>query len=176
MWCDRIIRQAHDAEMQRPLDRDVDFVDLEWNQAGPALKARSRGGQEIRIVLGAGGRIRHGDVIFEDGARVVAVNVRPCEVIVGRPIDGAAAALAALQLGNLHWPTQLSAGEIVFREGAVALAILDELKIPWSKAVRRFQPTEVIAAPSARLSPAFQVIRGGAGPRETSSFNSISNA
>jgi urease accessory protein UreE len=58
--------------------RAVDYVDIHWDQCRSTLKARSRGGEDIRVLLPRGQSLRHGDVLFEDAARAVIINVLPC--------------------------------------------------------------------------------------------------
>ena len=160
MWCDRVIRNIAEARRERCSGRADRLRRSGMAPIRPALKARSRGGEEIRIVLGAGARLRHGDVIFEDESRLVAVNVKACELIVVRPGDSKIAAILALELGNLHWPTQIAESEIIFREAPQTLAILEKLNVHGTKETRRFQPSDVIGGPMARLSNSLQVIRG----------------
>ncbi len=161
MWCDRIIRREDDAQLDGTDPPNVDHVDLEWNQRGPVLKSAVRGGEEIRIFLPRDERLRHGDVIFETPLRRVVVHIIPCEVIVVRPGDGPNLARLALELGNLHCPTQIDGNVLIFREDPQALVVLTRLSIPWFPETRRFEPTELVAEIHARIATGFQVIRGG---------------
>lgn len=143
--------------------REVDFVDVPWDECGRTLKKRSRGGEEVRVLLPPGQRLRHGDVLFEDASRRVVVNVPPCEVIVARPAGQREAAVLALELGNLHWPAQVTEAEVLFVEDGPPMEVLRQLNVAWSRELRRFEPAPVSAGPGVKVSASFQVIRRAQG-------------
>jgi len=140
-------------------DRAVDPVDLGWFECAGVLKKQTRGGEPIRVILPRGETLRHGDVVFEEASRVIVINVLPCEVIVVSAAGKKDMATLALELGNLHLPTQLGDGELIFIEDGPALEVLDRLRLPWRKEVRRFEPTPVRSAPIAKLAGDFRIIK-----------------
>jgi urease accessory protein len=156
MWCEAIVRNA--AGSDELGSRAVDYVDIHWDQRRSTLKARSRGGEEVRVLLPRGQSIRHGDVLFEDEARLVVVNVLPCEVIVVRCSGPRPLAELALELGNLHWPTQVTDTEIIFPEDPDVMATVQGLGLNPSRETRRFEPLPVMAI-QARGAQSLRILR-----------------
>ncbi|MDB5289425.1 MAG: urease accessory protein UreE [Phycisphaerales bacterium] len=160
MWCENILRNAADDARGQWPGRDVDVVDVAWHECRNVLKKRSRGGEEIRLLLPPGQTPRHGDVLFEDSRRVVAIEVIPCDVIVVRPASTRDAAAIALELGNLHVPTQITETEIIFIEEKSALEVLEKWNAAFARENHRFEPTPIIATPGVRMAGNFKIIRG----------------
>lgn len=143
MWCEEVVRNAAgDGDFS---GRTVDYVDIQWDQRRSTLKARSRGGEEVRVLLARGHALRHGDVLFEDPERAVVINVLPCEVVVVRSAEPRLMAELALELGNLHWPTEVTETEIIFLVGPEALAAAQRLKLEVFHEIRRFDPLPILA-------------------------------
>jgi urease accessory protein len=112
------------------------------------------------VLLPPGSQLRHNDVLVDDtDPRQVIVHVLPCDVIVARPANARDMALLCLELGNLHWPTQITEADVVFVEDGPPLAILEQLKTPWARESRRFEPTPIGTAPGVQLAPGFKVVR-----------------
>jgi urease accessory protein UreE len=155
MWCEQILRNL--AAPPAP-GQTVDWVDIQWNQCGRLLKTQSRAGHPLRVLLPPGQRLRHNDVIYEDASLIIAIHVQPSEVIIAKPPDPQKLAILALELGNLHLPTQIELHEIIFIEDGPAMAVLDSLQIPWIREQRRFEPTQIISAPSVEISPSLRVV------------------
>jgi urease accessory protein UreE len=156
MWCETIVRNA--ADDQSLAGHAVDYVDIRWDQRRATLKAASRAGEEIRVLLPRGQTLRHGDVLFEDTSRAIVINVIPCEVIVAQSEDSQRMALLAWELGNLHWPTQVSETELIFLEGDETLAAAHALGLGIAREVRRFDPLPV-AALTARPGQTLRILR-----------------
>jgi hypothetical protein len=150
MWAERVVRRVADPQNHDWSKRSVDFVDVAWNACGRVLKSTTRGGEAVRVLLPAGERLHHGDVIFEDATRVVVIIVPACELIVARPANAAAAARLALELGNL-----------LFVEDGPPLAAADGLGIAWTRELRRFEPA-VVSGGSVPLAGQFEIIRAEA--------------
>jgi urease accessory protein len=162
MWCEKILRNAANDGRAQWGGRDGDVVDVAWHECRNALKKRSRGGEEIRVLLPAGQTPHHGDVVFEDGRRIIVIEVSPCDTIVVRPASIRDAAAIALELGNLHAPTQITETEIIFIEDQSAMQVLEKWNAPFDRENRRFEPTPAIATPGVRMAGNFKVIRGSA--------------
>jgi urease accessory protein len=159
MWVDRVLGNVADQPACSP--GSIDFVDVDWAECGRMLKARTRSGHPIRLLLPPGSTIRHGDVLVDDGACRVVVNVPPCDVIVARPATAREMALLCLELGNLHWPTQVTDSQVIFIEDGPPLAVLEQLNVAWVRESRRFEPTPIGTGPGVQLSPGFKVVRRG---------------
>jgi urease accessory protein len=154
MWCEQILRN-----LAAPLaaGQSVDRVDIQWNQCGRVLKTQSRAGHSIRVLLPPGQRLHHNDVVYEDASLIIAIHVLPCEVISAKA-DPQKLATLALELGNLHLAAQIESHEILFIEDGPAMAVLDSLQIPWTREQRRFEPTQIISAPSVDISPDLRIV------------------
>lgn len=159
MWCERVLKNVADGDALA--GRAVDCVDIGWDQCRSTLKSRSRGGEDVRVLLPRGQNLRHGDVIYDDGARAVVIHVLPCELIVVRSDDVRLLAELALELGNLHWPTQVTDDEILFVEEDNALNAVRRLGLTWTRETRRFEPIPILAT-AVRTADAFRVIRSAA--------------
>jgi urease accessory protein len=158
MWCERVIRNAADDDLA---GRALDYVDIRWDECRQVLRTRSRNGQEIRVLLPRGQKLRHGDVLFEDAQQLVVINVLPCMVIVVHCDQPRLLAELALALGNLHWPTQVGQSELIFIEEQTALAAVAKLGLRALTEHRRFEPLPVRAAVNVKLSDGLRVLRPG---------------
>jgi len=158
MWVERVLGNIADGLILTP--GPVDHIDIRWDECRRTLKTHTRDGQPIRVLLTPGSQLRHGDVLADDAdPRPVIVNVLPCEVIVARPASARDMSLLCLELGNLHWPVQVTETEVLFMEDGPSLAILEQLKVPWARESRRFEPTPIGAGPGVQLARAFKVVR-----------------
>jgi urease accessory protein UreE len=146
---------AQDTQLQVP--EVIDWLDLTWQDCRlRALRKTTRGGQEIRILLRLGTRLRHGDLLNQSTPPII-VHVVPCPVIVvvpGCPIE---AAMIAYELGNQHFPIELTPTAIIVppMDGQVE-AILNRLKFSCRTEVRRFDPTADSMVPVS-FSPGFEL-------------------
>jgi urease accessory protein len=158
MWVERVLGNVRDG-IELPAG-PVDSIDIRWDECGRILKSRTRDGEPIRVLLPPGSQLRHGDVLVaEDDDRRVVVNVSPCDVIVARPADARDMGILCLELGNLHWPTQVTETEVVFIEDGPPFAVVEQLKVSWSRESRRFEPTPIGSGPGVGLARGFKVIR-----------------
>jgi len=155
MWCERVIRNVPDGNFA---GKDVDFIDICWDECRSVLKKRSRAGEEVRVLLDRKERLRHGDMLFEDERRAMVINVLPCEVIVVRSESAEALANLAFDLGNLHWPTQIAESELIFIEEEKAMQAVERSGLTWSRQSRRFDPLPVGVTP-LRVSDNVQILR-----------------
>ena len=160
MWCERVVRNLADAK-EALGEQVIDYVDVEWDECKSVLKKHTRGGEPVRVLLPSAQRLRHGDVLLEEQNRAIVVNVLPAPMVVVRPPDATSLAILALELGNLHWPTQIAVGEVIFPPSEVALDALKRLGLPWTLEDRRFEPQTLVATNGVNVAAALQVIRGG---------------
>ena len=120
----------------------IDWLDLDWASClKRAMKKRTRGDRDVRILLKLGVVLRHGDVLWTDQSTAIAVNVLPCDVVVIKPRDATESTTIAYELGNLHVPAQLCDGEIITIPDGPIEAILDRLGVSYEFQRRRFEPT-----------------------------------
>jgi urease accessory protein UreE len=135
-----------------------DWVDLHWRECfSRAARWKTRGGEQIRMLLPLGTQVRHGDVI-SDGKRRVGVLVRPCDVLLLHPPDARGALLLALGLGNLHAPVQVDGEQMITLPDGPVEELLGALGVKWTPDVRRFEPASIASPLRAQLASQFQVI------------------
>jgi urease accessory protein UreE len=158
MWVERVAGNVAHGLSLAP--GPVDYLDIRWDECGRLLKSRTREGRPIRVLLPPGNQLRHGDVLSDnnDPCQVI-VNVLACDVIVARPTNPRDMSVLCLELGNLHWPTQVTDAEVLFIEDGPPMAVLEQLKVPWNREPRRFEPTPIGAGPGVQVAPGFKVIR-----------------
>lgn len=165
MLCDRVLGNFGSADADRYAGKVRDTIDLSWRDcARRAVRARSRRGRTVGILLPLGSTLRHGDVVFEDDEEFVAVSVSPCDVWVADFADGASIAMAALELGNLHLPVEVPGpAQLVTLPDGPARGVLDRHATTWRQEVRRFAPVRVTVGGSAvKLSGDFRLLRSPA--------------
>ncbi|MBC7785784.1 MAG: urease accessory protein UreE [Burkholderiales bacterium] len=151
MICERIIgRIAIDAEESE----SVEWVEIDWMQTvRRALRLRSTVGRAIDVLLPRGVNLHDGDVLAEmDGVRI-AIRVRPCDLIVLRPLTIAHAAQMGIELGLVHCPVELAGTEIITLDDGPVRELAERLGVDFSRGRRAFHPLPgtVLAAITTRL-------------------------
>lgn len=82
-------------------DRTLDFVNLEWFELDKKLMRKSTAsGEEIGIRIQT--HLQDGDVLYEDEARVIAIDVLPCELIAAAADSMIEMGRLCFELGNRH--------------------------------------------------------------------------
>ncbi len=168
MIFDRVVGNLSvQGETARSVD---DWVDIHWRDCFVrAARLRTRGGQDVRLLLPLGMQLRDGDVI-SDGAREVAVAVRPCDVLLLHPPDAKTALLAALGLGNLHAAVQLDGEQLITLPDGPVEELLNSLGVAYAVDVRRFEPTSIAAPLRRSLRVSFKSWCANARTRDELSF------
>jgi urease accessory protein UreE len=133
MWCENVLENIAGTPAVDRAERNIDLVDLEWHECSGLLKKQTRNGEPVRVL--------------------------PCEVIVATPANDRQAVTLALELGNLHHPTQVGNGELIFIEAEQVTRVLQVMKIPCKKEIRRFEPTIVTSVPAANVAGNFRLFR-----------------
>lgn len=167
MLCDRVLGNIASADPALFAGKEHDVLDVTWRDcARRAVRGRTRSGLALGVLLPLGTTLRHGDVLFEDDRRVVTVNLLPCEVWVADFSDATSLANAALELGNLHLPVEVTAdGQLVTPPDGPARGVLDRYVERWRPGIRRFQPlraTVLGTGGNLRLAESFQLKRAAA--------------
>lgn len=135
MICRRILGKIED---DAP---NVDWVEIDWPQTlRRALRLVSNAGTRVDVLLPPGGRLNHGDVLFSADDKVIAVFLRPCDVMALRMDDVATAARVALRLGSLHLSAEVESDTLFTPADGPAEALAADLKVPFSVQKRRFFP------------------------------------
>ena len=167
MLCDRVLRNVASLSPDLLAGKASDTLDVSWRDcARRAIRGTTRGGVAVGVLLPLGQSLRHGDVLFEDDARLVVASVVPVEVWVASFEDTASMAAAALELGNLHVPVEVAEGAtLVALPDGPTRGVLDRRALKWEAQLRRFAPLrETVLGGELRLSPTFGVPRAGGRP------------
>src|SRR5258708_24880587 len=113
MLCDRILGNMEEGSLGN-ISRTEDALELHWWECWKrAVNKQTAGGRDVRVLLPIGKALQHGDVIYDDGDTRIVVRVLPCEVLVVRPWDLEEMGVLMLELGNLHAPAEVSAGDVL---------------------------------------------------------------
>ena len=143
LLCDRVLGRFEGPPATADQHR-IDYLDLRWDECHRrAGTKQTRSGQPVRLLLRLGVVLRDGDVIADLPDRLVVVRVVPCQVVVVRPKSPQEAALAALELGNLHVPVEITAAEILTPADGPAMGVLARRAIAYGVEERCFQPTAI---------------------------------
>jgi urease accessory protein UreE len=97
--------------------------------------------------------------MIRDEQIVIAVNALPATVLVAPIPDGLLAARVALELGNLHVPVEIGAGQIVALPDGPTEAVLRRHGVPFRTELRRFEPEPCSTKAIPVRSPEFQIRR-----------------
>jgi urease accessory protein UreE len=134
-------------------DTGIDWLDLSWAECHlRALRKTTRSGRLVRVLLPVLTPLRHGDVLLRDGTTTVAVHVRPAAVLVARPPTRTALARLALDLGNLHVPTEVDGDILIVHDDGPARAALARHGLSFECLTRRFAP-EACSVPAPLVTP-----------------------
>lgn len=85
--------------------REIDYVQIEWFDTDKhVLQLSTQAGRNIGIRKPEGSALHDGDVIYNDNQLIVAVQIKPSQVLRVRLHDAAQAARIGYELGNRHLP------------------------------------------------------------------------
>lgn len=155
MLCDRILGNIRD----RSADAPIDWIDLQWSDCiKRALRKLSRAGRDVTILLAPGVGMNDGDILWEDPLVRLVVHVVPCEVLVISPASLEEMGRMALELGNLHAPTQVSGDQILTIPDGPVEQVLDRLNISRDRDERVFAP-HAISYDTVGLASPLSVVR-----------------
>jgi urease accessory protein len=93
-------------------NRSIDWLQLEWFEAGKRiLRRKTLEGKEVALKFMAEHTgLTQGDIIFEDGQSVIAIEILPCECMVVKPANMFEMASACYEIGNKHLPLYFESG------------------------------------------------------------------
>ena len=86
--------------------RQVDWLCLEWYETNKRiLRKKTQSGREISLkFMNENPGLTQGDILFEDGQTIIAVDVQPCDCLVIYPKDMKEMASVCYEIGNKHLP------------------------------------------------------------------------
>jgi urease accessory protein UreE len=175
MLFDRVLGNVDDPPGEIARD-PAHAVELSWADCNRrAVRARTNRGVDVGILPPLGTTLRHGDVLGTSSSTThtaadaqLLVHVRPCEVWVATFPDVPSLASAALELGNLHVPAQVTAAsELITLPDGPALGVFSRYAVAWRAETRRFVPLRAtVLGAEVKLARTFQIHRGQPLPAE----------
>jgi urease accessory protein len=127
--------------------RRVERVAVRSDDCAKRLLRLAWSGGEVGLRFGDERRLHDGDVVHADDHLVVAVEVEPDDVLVGRPTSIASALGLAHALGNRHLPVHVEGDAIVVRYDPLLAAVFDEHGVPVVREPRVVPPFRHAHAP-----------------------------
>ncbi len=96
-------------------NRTIDYLPIEWFEANKRiLHKQTAAGRSISLkFLQLNPDLKGGDILYEDETTVIAVDIKPCEVIVIKPAGIAEAAAVCYEIGNKHLPLYFQQNELL---------------------------------------------------------------
>jgi urease accessory protein UreE len=130
-----------------------------WDLDRRAFRKTTRAGTMVRVLLSPGRDLRHGDVLSDADVMLrVGVSVKPSEILVVRPPDASAMGVLALELGNLHIPTEIVDGILRTISDGPSEQVISRLGLAFERQIIRFQPRRCAGMPQVRLSDDLRVV------------------
>ena len=98
-----VIRNAKGEDLS---SKEVDFFDIEWFESTRKLLRKiSQKGEEVGMrVLKENFRLKHHDVLWEDGNKILLVNILPSDAVVVQPKTMREMGTICFEIGNQHIP------------------------------------------------------------------------
>ena len=107
-----VIRNAKGEDLS---SKEVDFFDIEWFESTRKLLRKvSHKGEEVGLrILKENLRLKHHDVLCEDGNKILLVNVLPSDAVVVQPKTMREMGTICFEIGNQHIPIFIENDEII---------------------------------------------------------------
>jgi urease accessory protein len=144
-----VIEQIHREDALPPTARDYarDTLTLGWDDRLRVRgRRRSDGGVAFGLSLPRGTILRGGDCLVLDEAKMVVVVVeRPEPVFLIEPHAPQEWGLFAYHIGNRHLPLMITETGIVCPDVAGVEPLLEQQRIPFSRATLAFTPVTTVS-------------------------------
>ena len=107
-----VIRNAKGEDLS---SKEVDFFDIEWFESTRKLLRKvSHKGEEVGLrILKENLRLKHHDVLWEDGNKILLVNVLPSDAVVVQPKTMREMGTICFEIGNQHITIFIEKDEII---------------------------------------------------------------
>lgn len=107
-----IVRNAKGEDLS---SKEIDFFDIEWFESTRKLLRKvSQKGKEVGLrILKENFRLKHYDVLWEDGDKVLLVNVLPADAVVVQPKTMREMGTICFEIGNQHIPIFIENDEVI---------------------------------------------------------------
>lgn len=120
-------------------DSLVELVSLEWFELSKSiLRKIGNKGTEIGISLEAG-HLHDGDILFQEGKSIVAVDLLPCDSIIIKPKNLQEMLMVAYQLGNRHAAIFTDGEEVIVPFDATITEMFAKLGIETTTGKRKLE-------------------------------------
>ncbi|MDR1538951.1 MAG: urease accessory protein UreE [Clostridiales bacterium] len=120
-----------------PQDRRIDALKLEWFELDrKILRKFSSEGEDVGLRVKD--PLRDGDVLFDDGHKVIAIELAPCQIIRVRASTKKEMGEICLALGNRHIPASISEDSAVAPFDSPAFDYLSSMGFNCEKAFEKF--------------------------------------
>lgn len=88
------------------VDKIIDKLQLEWHETNKRiLHKKTTSGKEIILkFLKENQQLTEGDILFEDDATIIAIEILPCDAIIVKTKTVFEIAAACYEIGNRHLP------------------------------------------------------------------------
>ncbi len=120
-------------------EREIDLLMIEWFETGKRIlhKKTLIGRDVIFKSLNQASALQPGDVLFEDSAIIIAIEILPCECIVVKPQSFYQVAAMSYEIGNKHVPLFYEEDEWLTAYEAPLFTLLDVAGFRPQKQIRR---------------------------------------
>lgn len=107
-----IIRNAKGEDLS---GKEIDFFDIEWFESTRKLLRKvSHKGVEVGLkILKESLRLKHHDVIWEDGNKIMLINILPADAVVVQPKTMREMGTVCFEVGNQHIPIFIENDEVI---------------------------------------------------------------
>lgn len=87
-------------------NRDVDALEIEWYETNKRiLHKQTKSGLDITLkFLGENPDLKDGDILWQNGNKIIAIEIKPCECLVIEPQSILSASSVCYEIGNKHLP------------------------------------------------------------------------
>jgi urease accessory protein len=93
----------------------VDLLQIEWHETGKKiLHKKTAAGRDIVLkLINESKKLEQGDIVFSDGKLLIAVDIKPCPVLVIQPQSMYEMAAVVYEIGNKHLPLYYEEGALL---------------------------------------------------------------
>lgn len=107
-----IIRNAKYEDLS---EREVDFFDVEWFETTrKLLRKMTQKGQEVGMrILKENFRLKHHDVLWEEGNKILLANILPADAVIVHPKTMREMGTVCFEIGNQHIPIFIENDEVI---------------------------------------------------------------
>ena len=161
MLCDRILGNLGDRAPANLVEgRAWDRLQIPWTDCDKRfLRKQTLAGRDVGLLLPVAAVLRHGDIIHQDDALLISIDIPAVPVLVVQPESATDFAALAYELGNLHLPIAIDDALIMLPADEASESLLGRLGAPFTTELRRFQPYACRERINVTVAPECRVVR-----------------